>query len=135
MTLLSASKVDLDRVLEKVDTLSNDALNALPFGMIQLDPGGKILKYNTAEGKLARRNPIEQVGKNFFEDVAPCTKVRTFYGRFTEGVARESLHETFGFTFKFPHGLSQVAITLFYSESTRSVWVLVSNASLPPSAP
>lgn len=116
----------VNSILERVDVLSEQELDTLPVGMIQLDEQGNILKYNRTEAELARVRRERQIGRNFFDEVAPCTKVKEFYGRFREGVERRSLYETFGFVFKFDHGWRNVAITLMYSEGTRSVWVLVS---------
>lgn len=123
-----------DLVLRQVDSLSENELDGLPFGMIQLDEQGNILKFNKTEAALARISREQQIGRNFFDQVAPCTKVKEFYGRFREGVDRRQLYETFGFVFKFDHGWRNVAITLMYSEGTRSVWVLVSQTSVtaPP---
>jgi len=121
-----------DDILRKVENLSAKDLDELPFGMIQLDRTGRILKFNQTEAKLARINRDRQLGKNFFDDVAPCTKVREFYGRFLSGVNNRSLYETFGFVFKFDHGWRNVAITLFYAEKTDSVWVLISQTSVTP---
>lgn len=123
-----APREQIDRVLNRVEQMNSDELDELPFGMIQLDPTGKILKFNKTEAELARLNRRRQLGKNFFEEVAPCTKVKEFHGRFLEGVARKELYETFGFVFKFAHGPRNVAITLFYAQATQSVWVLVSQA-------
>jgi photoactive yellow protein len=121
-----------DDILRKVENLSAKDLDELPFGMIQLDRTGRILKFNQTEAKLARINRDRQLGKNFFDDVAPCTKVREFYGRFLSGVNSRALYETFGFVFKFDHGWRNVAITLFYAEKTDSVWVLISQTSVTP---
>lgn len=123
-----APREKIEEVLRRVDEMNSAELDALPFGMIQLDATGKILKFNKTEAELARINRQRQLGKNFFEDVAPCTRVKEFYGRFLEGLARKELYETFGFVFKFAHGPRNVAITLFYAQATQSVWVLVSQA-------
>lgn len=133
-TLASLSPPAADAVLSRVDKLSTSELDVLPFGMIQLDRTGRILKFNKTEANLARINQEKQIGKSFFDDVAPCTKVQQFYGRFAEGVQQRKLYETFGFVFKFDHGWRNVAITLMYSDATDSVWVLVSQQSLttPP---
>jgi photoactive yellow protein len=124
-----------DELLRQVENLSEQELDTLPFGMIQLDRTGRILKFNQTEAKLARINRERQLGLNFFDDVAPCTKVREFYGRFLHGLNQRSLYETFGFVFKFDHGWRNVAITLFYSEKTDSVWVLISQTSVTPPPP
>jgi photoactive yellow protein len=125
-----------DELLRQVDQLTEGDLDTLPFGLIQLDRSGRILKFNQTEAKLARINRERQIGRNFFDDVAPCTKVKDFHGRFQQGLRERSLYETFGFVFKFDHGWRNVAITLFYSEKTDSVWVLISQTSVtqPPKA-
>lgn len=129
MPTTAAKLPSAEDVLSRVESLRPHELDALPHGMIQLDRDGKILKYNQTEAELARLDAKKQIGRNFFEDVAPCTKVREFYGRFKDGVARRQLYETFGFLFKFAHGPRNVAITLMYSDKTDSVWVLVSASS------
>lgn len=121
-----------DDLFNRVDELGTRDLDGLPFGLIQLDRNGRILKFNQTEAQLARINRDRQIGLNFFDRVAPCTKVREFYGRFEEGLKNRSLYETFGFVFKFDHGWRNVAITLFYSEKTDSVWVLISQTSVTP---
>jgi photoactive yellow protein len=126
------SAITPDELLRQVDQLKEEELDRLPFGLIQLDRTGRILKFNQTEANLARINRARQIGLNFFDDVAPCTKVKEFYGRFMLGLRARSLYETFGFVFKFDHGWRNVAITLFYSHKTDSVWVLISQASVTP---
>lgn len=121
-----------DDLLSRVDNLETKDLDTLPFGLIQLDRNGRILKFNQTEAQLARINRDRQIGRSFFDEVAPCTKVREFYGRFQEGLKARALYETFGFVFKFDHGWRNVAITLFYSDKTDSVWVLISQTSVTP---
>lgn len=126
--------VHIDDVVKRLDALGERELDELPFGMIELDATGRIKKFNKTEGRLARIDPARQVGKSFFDEVAPCTKVKEFYGRFLEGVRKKELYETFGFTFAFAHGRREVAITLFYAKKTDSFWVLVSQKGVAPTA-
>ena len=60
------------------------------------------------------RLPAEAVlGRNFFTEVAPCTRVRAFEGRFRDlasGVGPPVV--TFDFTFPFPFGAQHVAVLL-----------------------
>jgi photoactive yellow protein len=121
-----------DELLRQADELASADLDTLPFGMIQLDRQGRILKFNQTEARMARINRDRQLGKSFFDEVAPCTKVREFYGRFQDGLSKRNLYETFGFVFKFDHGWRNVAITMMYSDKTDSVWVLVSQTSVTP---
>ena len=108
-----------------VDDLDPDDLDSHPFGVIQLSESGRILAYNAYEERLARRRREEVVGKHFFFEVAPCTRVRAFYGRFLDGVAIGSLDATFGFVFAFPHGPREVEITMWRRDVDATIWVLV----------
>ncbi len=117
----------VDDVLEAADDMHPDELDRLPYGMIQLDPTGRILKYNAVESKLASLAKEDAIGKQFFTEVAPCTRVQEFYGRFREGVIRESLDTSFRFHFAFKQAPRDVTVRLLYSKRTRTVWVLISD--------
>ncbi|HEX2568110.1 MAG TPA: PAS domain-containing protein [Polyangia bacterium] len=118
---------DLETDLAGVERLSPQEINALPVGTIKLDRDGRVLVYNTAEERLAGFSAANVLGKNFFTEVAPCTKVQEFYGRFREGLERRELHTKFRFTFRFapPRAPEDVWITLFYSASSDAIWVFV----------
>ena len=114
-------------VLDAVDTMGPEELDRLPYGMIQLDRTGRILNYNAVESKLASLRKEDAIGKQFFTEIAPCTKVQEFYGRFKEGVIREALDTSFRFHFAFKQSPRDVTVRLLYSKRTRTVWVLVSD--------
>lgn len=111
--------------LEAIDRMSEQELDALPFGAIRLDREGKILSYNMTESKLTGRDPKRVIGRNFFTDVAPCTNVQGFAGRFREGMEKEDLHAIFPYRFDFQMAPRDVTITLFYSKQTDTAWVFV----------
>jgi photoactive yellow protein len=125
---------DKDSLLEAADTMTPAELDRLPYGMIQLDAGGRILKFNAVESRLASLQQDQQIGKHFFTEVAPCTKVQAFYGRFKEGVLHESLDTSFKFHFAFKQRPRDVTVRLFYSRRTRSVWVMISDREGGPIA-
>ena len=124
-----ASNVDNQFVSEtdilRIASMEGGELDRLPFGAIKLDRDGKILSYNVAEATLTGRDPKKVIGLNFFTDVAPCTNVREFAGRFRAGVDRGELHETFPYMFDFKMAPRMVTVTLFYSAATESAWVFV----------
>ena len=113
-----------DHVVYAADALSSAELDALPYGMIQLDSHGIVLRYSSAETRLSGLGADETVGRDFFRDVAPCTQVSEFYGRFQDGVRARQLDAVFNFRFAF-RPPKDVRIHLFYSKATRSVWVKV----------
>jgi photoactive yellow protein len=113
----------------KIDQMSNGELEQLPFGAIRLDRNGTVLSYNAAEAKLTGRDPNRVIGRNFFTQVAPCTNVQGFAGRFREGVAQKKMHVIFPYRFDFEMAPRDVTVTLFYSEQTESAWVFVRETS------
>lgn len=116
----------MSAVIDLVDTLSDDELNALPVGVIQLDAEGTILRYNDTEADLARRSAAEVVGRNFFTEVATCTRVQEFHGRFVEGVRRRELNATFRYRFRFSDERAKdVTITMVYRPEMETVWMIV----------
>ena len=113
-------------VLEQADVLTPGELDSLPVGMIQLDRTGKVLKFNQTESDLARVAAADAIGKSFFDEVAPCTKVQAFYGKFLEGVEKRQLQTVFDYVFRFRDGREKnVVISMFYSVTTETVWVCV----------
>lgn len=125
MTASEMNATDDQHLYKKIDTMSPKELDALPQGAIQLDPSGKVLQYNLYEQRLANLTPEAVLGRNFFTDVAPCTDVKEFHGRFLDGVKQKNLHETFRYHFSFKKNPTDVSITLHYSASTNTVWVFV----------
>ena len=119
--------IDSAELVATADDLTMAELDQLPFGMIQLDASGRILEFNAVESRLAALDQRQQIGKHFFTEVAPCTKVQAFYGRFKEGVLQEHLDTTFSFHFAFKQNPRDVTVRLFYSRRTRSVWVMISD--------
>jgi photoactive yellow protein len=122
------STTDINQ-LESVTRMSEEQLDTLPFGAIRLDKDGKILSYNSTEGKLTGRDPKRVMGRNFFSEVAPCTNVQAFAGRFREGVAKGDMHVIFPYRFDFQMAPRDVTVTLFYSKQTETAWVFVREAN------
>lgn len=113
------------QMLTTIDGLTPAELDALPFGAIQLREDGVILQFNEYEANLSNRRAPETIGENFFRDVAPCTNVRQFHGRFLEGIRQRELNVAFDFRFKFKQAPRDVRVTLFFSNPTTTVWVFV----------
>ena len=112
--------------IENIEELSEEKFERLPFGAIQLDTEGRILRYNQTEGQISGRDPEKVIGKDFFNEVAPCTNVQEFGGRFRDGVAKKDLNAVFPYTFDYRMEPTRVWVRLFYSNATDSAWVFVS---------
>lgn len=108
----------------ELDGLSLAQLDQLPFGVIRVDAAGRIDVYNAAESRLSGRNPARVIGRNFFTDVAPCTHLPAFHGRFLEGQRRGDLDEVFGFTFGFEQP-QRVVVRMRQSAVADRYWIVV----------
>jgi len=96
MEHISFEGVNLAELLPRIPDSIKDGL---PFGLVKLDLTGNILEYNMAEGELTGVDPKWAIGKNFFDEVAVCTKTQAFYGRFLEGVKKGFINAVFDYTF------------------------------------
>jgi photoactive yellow protein len=111
-----------DGILE----LSEDAIDDLPFGLIAVGADGTIERYNAYESRLARLSKDRVIGRNFFRDVAPCTAVKDFQGRFDRFAAEPGDGaESFDFTFEFAFGRQFVTITFLRSAKSGTIAILV----------
>ena len=97
-----------------VSRLSPNELDQLPYGLICIDAQGRVVHYNDAESRLARLPKERVVGRNFFTDVAPCTRVREFEGEFQALVKDPSSVRvrSFDFIFRFRHSEQHVTIVM-----------------------
>jgi photoactive yellow protein len=104
--------------------LSADQFDDLPFGAIELDAHDVVVAYNRAEATLARRDPKQTIGKNFFTEVAPCTNVEAFRGRLHSLAKVGGGTDVFDYNFLFPWGERKVRIRLLVTPSgARRVFV------------
>jgi photoactive yellow protein len=77
--------------------LTDAQLDNISFGIIQIDAEGEILMFNDFEAGLTGRQKKAAIGRNFFTDVAICTDVPEFRGRFDAGVRAGTLDIVFEF--------------------------------------
>ncbi|MGM0435011.1 MAG: photoactive yellow protein [Pseudomonadota bacterium] len=116
---------DSDDIGNKLAEMSDRDIDKLAFGAINLDANGKILSYNKAEGEITGRKPEEVIGKNFFTEVAPCTKTDEFFGKFQEGVKSGNLSTMFEYTFDYQMKPTKVKVHMKKSLDGQSYWVFV----------
>ncbi len=113
---------DIDNVLSK---MGDKDLDGLAFGAIQLDKDGTILAYNAAEARITGRRPEDVIGKNFFKEVAPCTRRPEFYGVFKEGVEKNELNTMFEYVFDYKMNPTKVKVHMKKALAGDSYWIIV----------
>ena len=131
MEHISFEGVNLAELLPRIPDSIKDGL---PFGLVKLDLTGKILEYNMAEGDLTGVDPNWALGKNFFDEVALCTKTAAFYGRFVEGVKKGFLNCVFDYTFDHRDIATKVKVhmvTIPNHLGQQTVMILVKRANKP----
>ncbi len=123
--------------LEKAHRLTGGDLDALPFGVIVVDRAGNILEYNAYERELANMGDRKMIGLNFFHDVAPCTAIAEFEGRFEAFLDSEQTSiEPFEFVFPFPRGAQRVRVIFVRSSNASdraTICVARDSTGQPPS--
>ncbi len=131
MEHISFQGVNLAELLPRIpDSIRDD----LPFGLVKLDLQGTVLEYNMAEGELTGVSPEWAIGKNFFDEVAVCTKTAAFYGRFLEGVKKGFLNTVFDYVFDHREVAMRVKVhmvTIPDHLGRKSVMVLVKRVDQP----
>jgi photoactive yellow protein len=118
--------------VERLAAMSVEDVDDLPYGFLILDGAGTVRLYNRYESRMSRLAPERVVGRNWFKDVAPCTRVDAFYGRFRRLVddPRTAI-DTFGFRFHFLHGAQDVTVQLTRApDETATVFMTVVRKNL-----
>jgi len=101
--------------VEDLSRLSQEEIDRLPFGHIALDPEGTVLRFNAHEARKSGLDPRNVVGRSFFREVAPCTSVQAFAGRYEQMVRGEcSTAQRFRYVFRFRGSERLVQIFLSY---------------------
>ena len=121
-TMVAFGKADIENALAK---MSDEEINTLAFGAIQLDANGTILQYNMAEGAITGRDPKAVIGKNFFREVAPCTNTPAFKGAFDAGVKAGKLSVMIDYTFDYNMTPTKVKVQMKNAVIGDTYWVFV----------
>lgn len=111
---------------ETLDEFSQSELDQLPVGVVELDREGVVRAYNRVEAKASGLARNWVLGKHFFTEVAPCTAVYEFQGRFDRLVQRGApAREELDFLFAFKTGERLASISMNWDPSRRRVTMLV----------
>ena len=97
----------------------------LPFGAIMVDQQGDVLRYNHVESGIMGRAPSDVIGKNFFNDIAPCAKGQLFYNHFFRAVADGSVNVLFDYVFDYQQAITNVHIHMKSADASRGIWIFI----------
>lgn len=65
-----------------LDAAAHEELDQLSFGVIKLDPSGRVLAYNLPESSATGLSRERVLGRHFFTEVGPCMNNALVAGRF-----------------------------------------------------
>jgi photoactive yellow protein len=121
MDVIPFGSKDIDNILQR----EPQRVELLAFGGILLDRQGKILQYNQAEGFIAGRSPSDVIGKDFFNQIAPCAKGKRFHGEFLKFVKTGSVHSLLEYEFDYKMKRTQVRIHLKSNSDGKTCWLFI----------
>jgi photoactive yellow protein len=114
-----------------LDRLSDEELDVIPYGVVQLNASGLVLSYNKAEadntGSISR-----PIGRNFFLEVYSSANVPELWNRFRQAVIDRRVDDTFQYTFSCGPVPRRVQLRMYYSVRTKSVWLFVAKPDGTP---
>jgi len=81
-----------------------------------LDHEALVVKYNKMEESWSRLDRKDVIGKNFFLDIAPCTQVHEFFGRYQQLLTSDvAALVQFDFVYMFNRGPVHVNISMSWN--------------------
>src|ERR1700728_4760379 len=99
---------DAPQMAAQLNCMSDSELDALPYGVIEMNHQFKVLRYNTAESRHSKLPPDRVIGQHFFRDVAPWASSRQIAKRYQI----DSLDETIQYTAFFQMQQQPVTIRM-----------------------
>jgi photoactive yellow protein len=101
--------------------LPDAGLDALPFGVVEMDHETRVLRYNLTESRFSGLSPEVVIGRRFFIEVAPCGDNRKVSHRYRE----ETLDETLAYTFSLRMKPVPVTLRLLKPLGSTRMYMLV----------
>lgn len=108
-------------ILDDLGDATADQLDDLPFGVVRMDRQGIVADYNRFESNLSGLTPDRVIGKNFFEQVAPCTNNFMVASRYGE----DSLDEQLDYVFTYKMKPTKVRLRMLKSPASGHQYLLV----------
>jgi len=124
MEIIPFGSQDVDNILAR----EPQRVEKLAFGAVLLDRNGKVVKYNQAEGLIAGRDPADVVGKDFFNEIAPCAKGKRFHGEFLKFHQTGQVNVMFDYKFAYKGANVGVKIHLKSQPDGQHCWMFVKRA-------
>lgn len=109
MTMFQQQDFSAADLFDQLQAASDVDLTDAPFGVVRFDERGTVTLYNTWESGLSGLSPERVVGRNFFEEIAPCTNNFLVAERYTDAA---ELDETITYTFTWKMNPTRVRLRM-----------------------
>jgi photoactive yellow protein len=87
--------LDDERLPERMEPLSLQEIDALPFGVVRLDAMGKVTFFSKTEAEQSGFGDRRAIGRDFFTQMAPCLGTPEFLRRIAVARRAGTLDITF----------------------------------------
>jgi len=118
----SAIAFDDQNAFEWLDKADDATLDEVHFGVVAMGADGNVVAYNAIESALSGLSPARVIGRNFFNDVAPCANNYMVAQRYLDEI---SLDETLPYIFTLRMAPRRVRLRLLKSEGGSRRYLLV----------
>lgn len=79
--------------------MHNSSLNRFPFGLLELDVSGDVIRYSPASEQNSDVKAQDVLGRHFFTEVVPNAQVKKFQARFNLFMAHGQTVDRFSTSF------------------------------------
>jgi photoactive yellow protein len=115
---------DAPHMAAQLSCMSDAELNALPFGVIEMNHQFKVLRYNTTESRQSKMPPDRVVGQHLFRDVAPWAKSQRIARRYQ----MDSLDETMQYTASLHTQQEPITLRMIKPAYSERMYLLVNRS-------
>lgn len=91
---------DAADIIKRLPAMSDAELDALPYGVVEMDALCTVLRYNSVESRYSGLPPAMALGRHFFRDVAPCSNNPHVAQRYDSATLDETIAYTFSLRMK-----------------------------------
>ena len=122
MTTTTKLLFDAPALAAALAAMSDLELDALDFGVVEMNHECRVLRYNAAESRLSGLPPDRVIGRHFFREVAPCSNNVHVAKRFEAAV----LDATIPYTLALHMKMVPVILRLLKALDSKCMYFLVS---------
>lgn len=112
---------DAPHIAAQLNCMSDGELDALPFGVIEMNHQFKVLRCNTTQSRHSKLPPDRVIGQHFFRDVAPWANNRQVAKRYQ----LDSLDETIPYTVSLNMQPNPVTLRMLKPAYNERMYLLV----------